>query len=101
MNKKVITALTIVGTVFFTTTTFAQDRQRGERREPPKPEEIFKKLDADENGVVTKEEIKDDRMGARMLEQFDTIDTDESGDVTLEEFKTFFESRKKERRSRD
>lgn len=100
MTKKNIRTVAFVAITMISVNSFAQDRQRGggERRQRLSPEEMFEKLDADENELVTKEELSENKMGERLLENFDAIDTDESGDIKLEELNAFIEKRKAERR---
>jgi Ca2+-binding EF-hand superfamily protein len=65
----------------------AQDA--GKKKTPPNPEEMFKKLDKDANGKVSKEEFlaspgaKKD--AAKAEERFGKMDKDKDGSLTLEE----------------
>jgi hypothetical protein len=77
----------------------------GDEKKGPRPgagrgnfgEMIFKRLDADDNGKITKEEIKKGgenarfNVGEKIGEAFDKLDADKSGDLSAEEFKKFGE----------
>lgn len=74
-----------------TTKDFAQRRRGGEGGpNRPNPAEIFKKLDADGSGSISKAEF----MGTERAQQnpemagkhFDKLDADGSGDITRDEF---------------
>lgn len=57
-------------------------QQRDQKQTPPEPSEILKKLDTNEDGKISKEEVK-----GPLKKQFAKIDTDEDGFLTLEELK--------------
>ena len=93
-NKTFKTALLIFGaTLFFSTNAFAQSQNRPERRERPTFAEMIKKMDANEDGKLSKDEIK-----GRLKERFDVIDADEDGFITEEEFEKAPKPERKERR---
>src|SRR5690349_11060119 len=87
----------------FSTPAMAQDEKK-ERRQRDTPEQAFKKIDADGDGKVTKEELtkwvkSNERMAKRAEEDpefvnnmFKRMDADNDGKVTLEEYKKFAES---------
>ncbi|MFB9053660.1 EF-hand domain-containing protein [Formosa undariae] len=58
----------------------AQDK--GDRKEPPIAEELIQKMDANEDGKLSEDEIK-----GPLKEHFSDIDTDEDGFLTLKELK--------------
>lgn len=60
------------------------------RRGQMDPAAIMKKMDANKDGVLTKEEAPE-----RMKKNFDRIDADGNGKVTADEFKTSMEKMKK------
>ncbi|CDF79239.1 conserved hypothetical protein [Formosa agariphila KMM 3901] len=55
-------------------------QSKGERKEPPSAEEMMKKMDADEDGQLSAEEVK-----GPLKDSFADIDTDENGFISLEE----------------
>ena len=92
-NNTINTALLIFGTaLFFSTNAFGQSQNRPERRERPTFAEIIEKMDANEDGKLSKDEIK-----GRLKEQFENIDADEDGFITEEEFEKALKPRRKER----
>jgi Ca2+-binding EF-hand superfamily protein len=75
-------AVLIFGSVlFFSNTAFGQSQDRQERRKPPTFEELIEQMDANEDGKLSKEEIK-----GRLKKDFAKVDTDEDGFITAEEF---------------
>ncbi|MGB5819911.1 MAG: EF-hand domain-containing protein [Saonia sp.] len=77
--KTVLVAFGII--VFFSTSSFAQSQNRQERKEPPTFEELIEQMDANEDGKLSKSEIK-----GRLKKDFEKIDADEDGFITAEEF---------------
>lgn len=74
------TALATVVLAFaFTSYSSAQPEKR-ERQEPPSTEEIFKQMDVDEDGNLSKIEVK-----GPLKEGFDKIDTNKDGLISKEE----------------
>ncbi|WP_350284795.1 EF-hand domain-containing protein [uncultured Croceitalea sp.] len=67
--------------LLFTTSSFGQSQNRQERREPPTFEELIEAMDANEDGKLSKDEIK-----GRLKKNFEKIDADEDGFITAEEF---------------
>ncbi len=74
----------------FAAAAFAAEGRRGEGQRPD-PEAVFKKLDANGDGKVSKEEWMKSPMAQRNEEaakkRFDAMDTDKDGFLTLDEFK--------------
>lgn len=62
--------------VMASATSFAQ-----EAKQKPSPEKMFKNLDKDKDGKITKEELE----GKKILNRFDKIDKDANGTISLEE----------------
>ncbi len=77
--KKVLLVFWII--VFFSTSSFGQSQNRQERKEPPTFEELIKQMDTNEDGKLSKDEIK-----GRLKKDFEKIDTDEDGFITAQEF---------------
>ncbi|RTE55253.1 EF-hand domain-containing protein [Arenibacter aquaticus] len=83
MKKMILKSavLTAVVTVFFGTNVSAQQPQGGQgQKEPPSVDEIFEQMDKDEDGKLSKKEIK-----GPIKNDFDKIDADEDGFITKEE----------------
>lgn len=81
-KNKFKTAVLIFGvTLFFSTSSFGQSQNRQERKKPPTFKELIKKMDANEDGKLSKDEIK-----GPLKEDFAKVDTDEDGFITAEEF---------------
>ncbi|MEM7486539.1 MAG: EF-hand domain-containing protein [Bacteroidota bacterium] len=74
----------------------AQQNQDRERREPPTFEQLLEKMDEDEDGKLSKAEVK-----GRLKKRFDEVDLDEDGYITAEEFEKAPKPEKRERPNRD
>lgn len=59
-----------------------QERGERERKEPPTFAQLLKDMDANEDGKLSKDEIK-----GRLKKHFDKVDLNEDGFITEEEFK--------------
>lgn len=67
--------------LFFTGLSYAQPPQNGKgNQEPPSVDEIFKQLDKDEDGKLSKNEVK-----GPLKNDFSKIDTNEDGFLSKEE----------------
>ncbi|WP_378173832.1 EF-hand domain-containing protein [Aquimarina sp. SS2-1] len=62
------------------TSNAQSNNKRGKDHKPPTVEEIFKMMDADEDGKLTEEEVK-----GPLRRDFSKIDTNEDGFITKEE----------------
>lgn len=83
MTKKIITACVALSVLLLANDSFAQE---GGKRKPPKPEEIVKRLDKDNDGKISKEEA-DGAPRGRMKEHFDDIDANKDGFIEAQELK--------------
>lgn len=63
-------------------------------KKPPTYAQLLEKMDANEDGQLSKEEIK-----GRLKEKFTEIDTDEDGFISEEEFKKMPKPKKRKRPS--
>ena len=61
-------------------TTYAQSQQNGQRKERPTVDEIFEKMDADEDGQLSEKEVK-----GPLKKGFSKIDANEDGFLSREE----------------
>lgn len=80
-NRFSLPLLTCVAVLFFSNSSFGQSQDRRENRRPPTFEELIKKMDANEDGKLSKEELR-----GPLKENFAKVDTDEDGFITEEEF---------------
>jgi Ca2+-binding EF-hand superfamily protein len=105
MRMALKTLLVGVLAMFLAGSANAQDEKKAERkRQGPTAEETFKKMDADGNGKVTKEEYTkyvndNERLAKRAKDDpkwidttFERMDGDKDGKVTLDEYKKYRES---------
>ncbi|QCX00375.1 EF-hand domain-containing protein [Aggregatimonas sangjinii] len=68
-------------TLFFSNISFAQSQNKEGRKKPPTFNELIKEMDANEDGKLSKDELK-----GPLKENFSKVDTDEDGFITKEEF---------------
>lgn len=93
MNKVIKTAVLVFGiTLFMSNSSFGQSGNRQDRKEPPTFKQLLKQMDKDEDGKLSKEEIK-----GPLKNDFAKIDTDEDGFITEEELKNAPKPERKER----
>ncbi len=83
MNRNTIkTAVVVFGmTLLFSNTSFGQSQNREGKKNPPTFKELLKEMDADENGKLSKEELK-----GPLKNDFSKVDSDDNGFITKEEF---------------
>ena len=76
---------------------FGQNRpQNGEQKEPPTFEKLLEKMDANEDGKLSKLEVK-----GPLKEQFDKMDTNKDSYISKEEFENAPKPERKNRPSRN
>ncbi len=80
-NKFKAAVLVFGMTICVSSTSFAQSQNKQDRRSPPTFKELIKKMDANEDGKLSKEEIK-----GPLKKDFAKVDTDEDGFISEEEF---------------
>ncbi|MGY5351207.1 EF-hand domain-containing protein [Wenyingzhuangia sp. IMCC45533] len=68
-----------------------------EEKPKPSPEKIFKRLDKNKDGNITKDELA----GKKILERFAKIDKDANESISLKEFVQFKEKTKKAHHNHD
>lgn len=82
IDRLKMTVLVFTMALFYTSTSFGQSQNRQDRKKPPTFKELIKEMDADENGKLSKDELK-----GPLKENFAKVDADEDGFITEEEFK--------------
>lgn len=89
-SMKSVIAMLVLG-VFTSCQIIAQNNQREERKRPSL-EELFKEMDKNEDGMLSKKEVK-----GPLKNDFDNIDANEDGLLSMEELEN---APKPERRAR-
>ena len=79
-------------TLFMSTSSFGQSGSRPEKKEPPTFSELLEKMDANEDGKLSKKEIK-----GPLKNDFSKVDTDEDGFISEKEFEKAPKPKRKER----
>ncbi|WP_396603343.1 EF-hand domain-containing protein [Algibacter sp. R77976] len=83
MKGRLKTGILVFGVaLLMTNSSFGQSDDKQERKGPPTFKELIEKMDANEDGKLSKEEIK-----GPLKNDFDKVDADEDGFITEEEFK--------------
>lgn len=90
MSRKLIIALGALSTLVAS----AALAQEGPPRQMPAPEDVFKRWDANSDGVVDKAEWTG---AGRPEDRFAMIDADKDGKITLDEMKAAFEKMRQRR----
>lgn len=92
-NSTLKTVLIVLGlTLFISHNSFGQSQNRKERREPPTFEQLLKDMDKNEDGKLSKDEIK-----GPLKENFDEVDANEDGFITEKEFEKAPKPKRRER----
>jgi Ca2+-binding EF-hand superfamily protein len=93
MNKNWLMIAMLAG--LFTTAGFAQEKEGGLKRDP---QEMFKKIDTDADGKISKEEAEKGPKG-RLKENFTAIDTNKDSYLDKEELKAYRQEKKAARKT--
>ena len=93
MKSNLLKTLVIVFgmTVCMSINSYAQPNGK-DRKKPPTFEQLLKEMDANEDGKLSKDEVK-----GPLKDEFEKVDTDEDGFITEEEFKKAPKPKRKER----
>jgi Ca2+-binding EF-hand superfamily protein len=86
------TAVLVFGILIISNMSYGQSQGRQERKEPPTFSELLKEMDKDEDGKLSKAELK-----GPLKEDFAKVDLDEDGFITAEEFKKAPKPKRKQR----
>ncbi|BAO76799.1 hypothetical protein [Winogradskyella sp. PG-2] len=93
-SNKLKTVILVFGiTLFSNSYSYAQSKNREERREPPTFKQFLKDMDTNEDGKLSKKEIK-----GPLKEDFEKIDTNEDGFITQKEFENAPKPKRRERK---
>ncbi|WP_052172578.1 hypothetical protein [Psychroserpens jangbogonensis] len=96
MKNNMIKAVLVFGmTLFMSFNSFGQPGNRGDRKKPPTFKQLLKDMDANEDGKLSKEEVK-----GPLKEVFAKVDTDEDGFITEKEFEKAPKPKKGERKEK-
>ncbi|MEW4924771.1 EF-hand domain-containing protein [Algibacter sp. 2305UL17-15] len=92
-REKLRIVLLILGvTCFVANSSFGQSENKGDRKERPTFEQLLEKMDANEDGKLSKKEVK-----GPLKKNFDEVDADEDGFITEEELKKAPKPKRRER----
>jgi len=78
--------------LFLSNSVFGQSENRQDRKKPPTFKQLLKEMDANEDGKLSKKEVK-----GPIKEEFDKIDTNEDGFITKKELEKAPKPQRKER----
>lgn len=95
MNKKWLMVFMLAG-IFTTAQSFAQEGNQERQRQDP--DKMFKTLDTDADGKLSKEEVEKMQRG-KLKEDFAAIDTNKDSYLDKEELKAYREKRRSERKA--
>ncbi|WCO00652.1 EF-hand domain-containing protein [Psychroserpens ponticola] len=82
-------------TVLVSNSSFGQPGNGQDRKNPPTFKQLLKDLDANEDGKLSKDEVK-----GPLKEVFTKVDTDEDGFITEKEFENAPKPKKRERKEK-
>lgn len=80
--------------LFAVSKTLAQDQDQRNRREPPSIDELFAHMDKNEDGKLSKKEVK-----GPLKDHFSKIDTNEDGYLSREELESAPKPRRRQNRN--
>ncbi|MFP4845714.1 EF-hand domain-containing protein [Winogradskyella sp. PE311] len=86
------TLVMVFGIALISNIVYGQNQRNEERKSPPTFKQLLKEMDKDEDGKLSKKEIK-----GPLKEDFEKIDLDEDGLITAEEFKKAPKPKRRER----
>jgi Ca2+-binding EF-hand superfamily protein len=79
-NNKFKTAVLVFGIMIISNISYGQSQGNQERKAPPSSSELIKQMDSDEDGQLSKSEVK-----GPIKNDFDTIDKNEDGYLSKDE----------------
>lgn len=88
---KTIALLFMLG-LFMSNMSFGQPGNKKDGKKPPTFEQLIEDMDANEDGKLSKEEVK-----GRLKKDFEKFDADEDGFITEKEFENAPKPKRKER----
>lgn len=91
-NKKMIIATCTIICIAISQLNAQSDREGQERREPPSVDKIFEHMDANEDGKLSKKEVR-----GPLSHHFDKVDTNEDGFISREELEKAPKPKRRER----
>ena len=81
-SNKIKTVIVVFGlTLFISNSSFGQSGNKKDRKKPPSFSKLLEKMDANEDGKLSKAEIK-----GPLKENFDEVDANEDGFISEKEF---------------
>ena len=87
------TAVLVFGiALFMSNSSFGQSKNREDRKKPPTFSELLKKMDTNEDGKLSKEEVK-----GPLKKDISKIDTDEDGFIIKKELEKAPKPKRRER----
>lgn len=87
MNKRTLVIALFTATLLTSAFSHAQDAKAKEKGRPS-PEKIIARLDANEDGKLSKEEVANAKKG-KLAERFDKVDANSDGFIDIDELAEF------------
>ncbi len=82
--RSLLTVALLSVCVFTSAAQAAKQADGGKKKGPPAPAKLIEKLDADESGTLSKDEVAKNKM---LTKRFNKIDANKDGELDLEELK--------------